>query len=322
MTQSALGAITASPRRRRKLNKARIKEEIAGYIWTSPWWLGFLVFGVYPMLVGIYYAFTDARWVRQPNWVGLQNFVTALTGDALFWPSLGRTFYYALAVVPLGLSASLFAASLLNQRLKGENIFRTVFYLPTLMPSVALVVIWAWILNPTYGLLNQMLGVIGISGPGWLSSAQWAMPALVLMAIWGSFGGNAMLIFLSTLQSIPQDLYEVCDLDGGNSYHKFRYITVPMISPAILFNLIMGIIGAFNSFLYSFLAPTTPGGPNFATYTLGLHIYNKGFRDGLMGYAIALSWLLFVVVFVFMFLTYKGSGQWMFLRALEEEGEA
>lgn len=250
------GVSVAGSRKRRRLSKMRIKEEIAGYIWTSPWWVGFLLFGLYPMLAGLYYSFTNARWVGEAQWVGLQNYVFALTQDRLFWGALGKTAYYALAVIPLGLAGSLFAATLLNQKLRGENFFRTSFYMSSLMPSVALVTIWTWILNPTYGLLNYLLGWVGITGPGWLADPAWAMPALILMAVWGSFGGTSMLIFLSSLQSIPQDLYEVCSLDGGNTFHKFIYITLPMLSPAIMFNLIMGIIGAFQSFLYAFLAPT------------------------------------------------------------------
>ena len=306
--------------KRRLLTKLPRREEIAGYIWTSPWWIGFLVFSLYPMLAGLYYSFTNARWVGESSWVGLQNYIFALTQDRLFWGALRNTLYYSFAVVPLGLAGSLFAATLLNQRLKGENGFRTAFYVPSLMPSVALVTIWTWILNPTFGLLNQFLAIFGISGPGWLASPDWAMPGLILMAVWGSFGGTSMLVFLSSLQSIPEDLYEVCALDGGNAYHKLVYVTLPMISPAILFNLVMGIIGSFQSFLYSFLAPTVPGGPNFATYTLGLHIYNSGFVDGRLGAASALAWLLFLVVLAVVLINYKLSGKWVFMSSMAEDG--
>jgi multiple sugar transport system permease protein len=221
--------------------------------------------------------------------------------------------YYAVAVVPLTLAASLFAAVILNQKLRGENFFRTAFYIPSLMPEISLIVIWTWILNPTYGLLNQGLKLIGITGPGWLSSPEWAIPSLLLMAVWGAFGGTGMLIFLSTLQSVPQELYEVCDLDGGGPLAKFWHVTVPMISPAILFNLIMGIIGAFGSFLFMFLGPAVPGGPNFATYTLSLHIFTQGFVEGRMGYASAMAWLLFVVVLTILLINYKISGKWLFM---------
>lgn len=303
---------------KRRRSRLRLKEEVEGYLWTSPWWIGFLVFGLYPMVMGLYRSFTNAKWVGAFDWVGLRNYVDALLEDPLFWPSLGRTLYYTLSVVPLGLMASLFAATILNQKLRGENLFRTVFYLPSLMPSVALVVIWTWILNPRYGLINDLLRRVGIAGPAWLHSAQWAMPALILMALWGSFGGTSMLIFLSALQSVPQDLYEACDLDGGNALQKFFYVTAPMISPAILFNLIMGIIQSFQSFLYAFLGPSVPGGPNFATYTLGLHIYNTAFRDSRMGYASGLAWILFLIVLAVVLLNYRLSGRWIFMASLEE----
>ena len=305
--------VAATVVKKPKLSKMRIREEILGYLWTSPWWLGFLVFSIYPTIMGFYYSFTNTRWVGKADFIWFKNYITAFTQDARFWPSLGVMMYYAIAVVPLTLSASLFAALILNQKLRGENLFRTAFYIPSLMPEVSLVVIWTWMLNPSYGLLNQGLKYIGIKGPGWLSSPDWAIPSLLLMAVWGSFGGTSMLIFLSTLQSVPQELYEVCYLDGGGPIAKFRHVTVPMISPAILFNLIMGIIGAFSSFLFMFLAPSVPGGPNFATYTLSLHIYRMGFTQGRMGYASAMAWLLFVIVVAIVLINYKLSGKWLFM---------
>ncbi len=271
------------------------------------------------MLYGLYMSFTNTRWVGTPVFVGIQNYISALTDDLLFWSSLGRTLYYSALAVPLGLAASLLAASVLNQRLKGQTVFRTFFYIPSLMPSVALVVIWTWILNPKYGILNQLLTLVGVQGPGWLQSPAWAMPALILMTIWGSFGGSAMLIFLAALQSVPDILYEACELDGGGPWHKFRHVTVPMISPAIFFNLIIGIIGSFQSFQFSFLAPSVPGGPNYATYTLSLHMYKLGFEEGRLGYATTLAWLQFLIVVGIILVNYKLSGRWLFMAALEEQ---
>jgi len=295
------------------LSKSRRREEIMGYLWTFPWWGGFLVFAVYPTIMGLYYSFTSTRWVQRGEFIGLDNYITALTQDPRFWPGVGIMFYYAVAVVPLTMAASLFAAIVLNQKLKGENFFRTFFYLPSLMPEVSLVVIWTWILNPSYGLMNQFLRLVGLPAPGWLSDPKTAIPSLLLMATWGAFGGTGMLIFLSTLQSVPQELYEVCDMDGGGALAKFWYVTVPMISPAIFFNFIMGIIGAFSTFLFSYLAPTIPGGPNFSTYSLGLHIYVQGFTEGRMGYASAMAWFLFVIVAAIILINYKLSGRWIFM---------
>jgi multiple sugar transport system permease protein len=318
MAESAVAA-TESPGRFRWRLSLRQKEELSGWLWTAPWWGGFLLFSAYPMIYGFYMSLTNARWVGLGDFVGTQNYVTALTTDPLFWPSMARTLYYTGFVVPFGLAASLLAALILNQKLVGQNIFRTLFYIPSLMPSVALVVMWAWILNPKYGLLNHILASLSITGPGWLHSSAWAMPSLFLMAIWGSFGGSSMLIFLAALQSVPLSLYEACELDGGGSWHKFRHVTVPMISPAIFFNFVMGIINSFQSFLFSFLGPSVPGGPNYATYTLSLHMYKIGFEDGRLGYATALAWLQFVLVVAIILINYKFSGRWLFMAAMEND---
>ncbi len=224
--------------------------------------------------------------------------------------------------VPLSvLAASLFAEIILNQKLRGTNFFRTIFYLPALVPSVALAVMWVWILNPQYGLINQGLAAIGIKGPGWLLETKWAIPSLILILIgvWGSFGGTQMLIFLAALQGVPPDLYEVADLDGAGAWQKLRHVTVPMISPAILFNLIMGIIGSFQSFILAYLVAggtgDMVGGPNWATYFIGLHIYQKAFADYEMGYASALAWVLFFIILLMVLINFKLSGRWVFMAA-------
>ena len=305
----AHGQVMPVPRRRFRMTN-QMREEIGGLIWTSPWWAGVLVFSIYPMIAGLYYSFNKATLTGLTEWVGLQNYIRVFTKDPLFWPSVWRMFYYAIVSVPLTMGASLLAASVLNQRIAGQNIFRTIFYIPTLMPTVGLVVIWAWILNPKVGLLNWFLSLFGIHGPTWLMSPTWAMPSLFIMAAWGAFGGNAMIIFLSSMQSVPQELYEACEIDGGKAWAKFWNVTVPMIAPAIVFNWILGIMGAMQSFLYQFLAPEPKGGPNYATYTLGLHMYVRGFEYGEMGYASALAWAMFVLVFGLVVVNYKFSGQW------------
>jgi multiple sugar transport system permease protein len=298
----------------------RRRKILAGYLWISPWWLGFLAFVIYPFLASIYYSFTRYNVASTPQWVGLENYIYALTTDPQFYPSILRTFYYTVVHVPLGLAASLLAASILNQRLRGVNFFRTIFYLPALVPAVALAVMWVWLLNPRYGLINQGLALIGIEGPRWLYSTTWAIPSLILMGTWGSFGGAQMLIFLAALQGVPTDLYEVADLDGANFWDKFRHVTVPMISPAILFNLIISIISSFQSFIYAYLVsdPSTGGsvgGPNWATYFFGLHIYENAFTDFELGYAAALSWVMFFMILIVVLVNVKLSGRWVFMAA-------
>lgn len=288
------------------------RESVEGWLWSAPWWVGFLLFAVYPMVSSFYHSFTKYKVVGTTEFVGLANYVEAISGaDRLFWPSLGRTAYYTSTMVPLALAGSLMAALILNRRIRGTNVFRTIFHLPSLMPGVALAVIWMWILNPKYGLVNQLLNGIGITGPGWLSSVKWAVPGLLLMGFWGSFGGAAMLIFLASLQSIPVELYEVAQLDGANALHKFWYVTVPMLSPAIMYNSVMGIIYTFQSFQVAYL--TTQGGPQWATWFFGLHIYTNAFEFYRMGYASALSWCLFLVVLLIVFVYFKLSGRWVFM---------
>jgi len=287
------------------------RENVEGWLWTAPWWLGFLMFSLYPMLASLYYSLTDYKVVGATQFVGLANYIQAISKDPQFWPSLGRTAYYTFTMVPLSLIGSLLAAMVLNQRLKGTNLYRTSFFLPSLMPGVALAIVWIWILNPKYGLVNQLLGSIGIEGPGWLYSTKWAVPSLLMMGFWGSFGGAAMLIFLASLQSVPQDLYEVAELDGANAWHKFRNVTVPMLSPAIMYNMVMSTIYTFQSFLFAYL--TTEGGPQWATWFFGLHIYTNAFEYFKMGYASALSWCMFVIVLAIVFVYFKLSGRWVFM---------
>jgi multiple sugar transport system permease protein len=317
MTRAADEAPSSAQRpfwtyRRRKL--------LAGYLWISPWWIGFLAFAVYPFVASLYYSFTRYNVASAPQWIGLENYIYALTSDPQFYPSILRTFYYTGVHIPLSLAASLLAAMILNQRLWGVNLLRTIYYLPALVPAVALAVMWIWLLNPRYGLINQWLAMIGIEGPRWLYSTTWAIPSLILMGTWGSFGGAQMLIFLAALQGVPQDLYEVADLDGANRWNKFLHVTVPMISPAILFNLIIGIIGSFQSFIFAYLVADpstggTVGGPNWATYFFGLHIYENAFTDFEFGYASALSWVMFLMILAVVLINVKLSGRWVFMAA-------
>jgi multiple sugar transport system permease protein len=288
------------------------KEEILGYIWISPWWLGFLAFTVYPMAASIWWSLTDFKSVMLPGkFVGLDNYIYALTQDRLFWPSLGRTGIFTLTAVPLAVCGSLLGAMLLNQRLLMISAWRTVYYLPSLVPGVATAYVWAWILNGKFGLLNGLLGGIGIAGPSWLLDPAWAIPALLLMTAWGSVGGSAMLIFLASLQSISPELYEAADLDGAGRVAKFWNVTIPMLSPAIFFNGTMGIIGTFQSWMYSYLV--TEGGPNYATWFLGLHIYKKAFEYNEMAFACALSWIMFAIILLIIVANFKVSGRWVFM---------
>jgi multiple sugar transport system permease protein len=279
-----------------KKNKRGINEQqnIAYWFILVPVFL-LVVFAIVPIIMALYYSFTDYNIIESPNWVGFRNF-TRIFQDEFFFISLKNTIVYTFLYVPLGLIVSLGAAILLNRKMKNTSLFRTFFYLPVLCSSVATATIWYWLLNPQVGLLNQLLGLIGINGPAWLYSSNWAMTAIVIMSVWMSFGGN-MMIFLAGLQGINPALYEAAGIEGANSWQKFLGITWPQLSKTTFLVSTQLIIGAFQVFDQAYML--TKGGPGNSTITIVYYIYNKGFGGLEMGYASALSFLLFMIIFVF-----------------------
>ena len=284
----------------------RRREALEGILYTSPWIVGFIVFIAGPLFASLYLSFTKYNVLRPAKFIGLENYIVALTKDPLFLPSIGRTFYYAALLVPLSMIGSLVVAILLNQKLVATTAWRTMFFLPTLTPLIAAALLWRWMLNPDVGLVNYLLGQVGIKGPGWLSSIEWAIPALVIMGLWASVGGSRMIIFLAGLQDVPQELLESAEIDGAGTWAKFWNVTLPLITPTIFFNLILGIIFALRTFEAAFI--TTNGGPAYATWFISLHIYQNAFVSFDMGYASALSWLLFIILTVFTYLQFRLSG--------------
>jgi multiple sugar transport system permease protein len=298
-----------------RLNHAR-REALEGYICLAPWALGFLFFIAVPMVWSLGLSFTDSDVLSTPKFVGLANFQRAFFEDDLFWTSLGRTFYYALLVVPLGVIASLLAALLLNQKLKGTNVYRTMYFLPHLTPTVAAALLWVWVLQPEFGLVNYLLDLIGIQGPAWFGSTEWAIPSLAMIALWNGIGGNRMMIFLAGLQGVPAELVDAAEVDGANSWQRFRHVTLPMISPTVFFNLILGVIGALQVFTTALIA--TRGGPANATWFYALHIYTNAFQYFSMGYAAALAWIFFLVMFVFTAIQMGASRRWVYYHGEEK----
>ncbi|MCC6167851.1 MAG: sugar ABC transporter permease [Caldilineaceae bacterium] len=304
-TQAAL-----APPHRRRWTAAQRREALEGVLYLSPWIIGFLVFVAGPLLASAYLSFTKYNVLRPPQWIGLQNYIYAFTKDELFLPSIWRTFYYAALLVPLAMIGSLLAAVLLNQKLVGLTTWRTLYFLPTLTPLVAAALLWRWMLNPDVGLVNFLLSKVGIDGPGWLSSTTWAIPALVLIGLWGSVGGSRMIIFLAGLQDVPKELLEAAEIDGAGAWTKFWRVTLPLITPTVFFNLVLGIIFALRTFESAFVA--TAGGPARATWFISLHIYQNAFVSFDMGYASALSWLFFVILFVFTYIQFRTSAGWVY----------
>jgi multiple sugar transport system permease protein len=298
-----------------ELTPARRKEAIQGLLFISPWLVGFLAFTAYPMLASLYYSFTKYQILAPPQWVGFQNYAYALTGDPLFWLAMQRTLVWVIATVPLGILGSLLAAVLLNRGLHGTVVYRTAFFLPSLTPIVAAALLWQWILQPDIGVLNSAIeGLTGWRGPRWLTSADWALPALAMISLWTAIGGNRMLIFLAGLQGIPSELYEAARVDGAGPVRTWWHITVPLISPAIFFNLVLGVIVSFRVFAFAFV--TTAGGPARATYFYALHLYMQAFSSFDMGYGSALAWILFLLVLTITLVNMKLARRWVYYESL------
>ncbi|MBM4417811.1 MAG: sugar ABC transporter permease [Chloroflexi bacterium] len=311
-----MGSVAAAAVRPRR-SAARRREAIAGILWSSPWLVGFFLFTFGPMIASLYLAFTDYTISNlSPKIVGFDNFARALSGqDHLFWPSLVRTLQFAAVMVPLGVGGALAAAVLLNQGIRLVALFRTLFFLPSLTPVVASAVIWAWLFNPNWGLLNHLLAGIGIKGPKWLSDPDTAMASLIIVALWGAIGGSTMVVFLAGLQGVPKEMLEAAEIDGAGAMRRFWTITIPMISPTLLFNLVLGIIGALKVFASPVVM--TAGGPSYATWTFILHLYQNGFQFFDMGYASALAWVFMVIVVSLTLLNLRVSRSWVYY-----EGEA
>jgi multiple sugar transport system permease protein len=293
---------------RTKLSRLARKEEIAGYLSISPWLIGFVLFLVIPIGMSIYLSFTKYDYVSKPVWVGLDNYKRALFNDPLFWQSLKITFLFALMSLPLNLILSFSVALLMNIRTRGMNIYRTLYYLPAILPPVAVSILWTWVFNPSYGVLNQFLGWFGIEGPAWLYDPNWSLSAMVIMSLWGF--GQAMIIYLAGLQNINSEYYDAAKVDGGGRLAAFWNVTIPLMSPVIFFNLIMGIISSFQVFVQAYIM--TSGGPANSTNFYMLYLYNNAFSYFKAGYASALAWILFAIILFFTLLILRSSSAWVY----------
>jgi multiple sugar transport system permease protein len=269
-----------------------------GLAFCALWFVGFGVFTLYPVAASLYYSFCDYSVLQAPLWTGLDNY-RRMASDTVFWISLKNTLVYAALALPLGMLVSLSLALLLNTGVRGMTMFRTIFYLPSIVPTVASSLLWLWIFNGQFGLLNwalrPVLGIFGATPPTWFSDPAWAKPALALMSLWGV--GNSMVIYLSGLQNVPRELYEAAEIDGANAWRRLWHVTIPLISPVIYFNLIMGIIGTLQTFTTVFvMTGTADGNPARSTLLYALYLFSTAFYDLRMGYASAMAWMLFVLI--------------------------
>jgi multiple sugar transport system permease protein len=264
-----------------------------GLAFISPWIAGFLAFTLYPIAASLCYSFCDYDVLSRPVWTGALNYRDMAT-DGVFRKSLYNTLYFAALAIPLGLVSSLLLAVLLNQAVRGRSVFRAIFFLPSLIPVVASSMIWLWILNGNFGLLNHALATIGIRHPPqWLADPAWTKPSLILMSVWGV--GHAVVIYLAALQDVPRSLYEAADIDGAGPWAKLRHVTLPIISPVIYFNLIMGIIGSLQVFGQAYIM-FGGGGPNRSALFYAVYLYQNAFEYRQMGYACAMAWVLFLII--------------------------
>jgi multiple sugar transport system permease protein len=291
---------------------ARVEERWF-YLFISPWIVGFLVFTAGPMLASLFFSFTQYDIAHPPKWIGLDNYNTMVHTD-LFWKSLGVTTYYSLVSVPLGIVISLAIALLLNQRVRGMAFFRTIFYTPAVVSGVAVSLLWLWMFDAQFGLINWGLSFLGIQGPQWLLDENSVIPALIIMSLWGIGGG--IVIYLAGLQGIPTELYEAAAIDGANGWRKFRNITLPMMSGVIFFNLIIGIINSFQIFTQAYIM--TGGGPHYASLFYVLYLYQNAFQYFNMGYASALAWVLFLIVLGITLAVFKSSGRWVYYEGVRK----
>ena len=279
-----------------------------GIIFIFPWLVGFIVLQCYPLLMSLYYSFTDFSILKDGQWVGLKNYVTLFTKDKYFWKSFGLTIKYSLMAVPMKLVMALFVAMLLNMKLKGINLFRTIYYLPSIMGgSVAISVLWKFLFMKD-GIINNLLSAIRLPKVDWLGSPKIALVTISLLVVWQF--GSSMVLFLAGLKNVPTELYEAASVDGASKIRQFVNITIPMITPIIFFNLLMQIIHALQEFTSAFII--TNGGPNHGTYLMGVKIYEEAFKSLKMGYASATSWVLFVTILLITIVVFKTSDRWVF----------
>lgn len=280
---------------------------------AGPALLGFFTFTLAPMVMSLWLSLTKYDVIHPPEFIGLKNYAYALTQDPSFCPSVKVTFVYTLFSVPLGIASSLGVAMLLNCKVRGIGIFRTIYFLPSLLPSTASAILWVWIFNPNQGLLNSALALAGIHGPAWTQSTTWALPALIIMGLWGF--GSGMIVFLAGLQDVPASLYEAAEIDGASRVRQFWHITLPMISPVLFFNLVMGIIGAMKVFDQAYVfgnaSGVGAGGPARATLFYVLNLYQKAFQFFHMGLGSAMAWMLFIVIMILTALNFILSKKWV-----------
>jgi len=305
MTSATANMPSALERRERRKQLQRLGKGLA---FCSPWIIGFLAFNVVPIVASFYYSFTVYSVLQPPHWIGLENYAMIFFEDRLFWLALWNTVYYVVLANLVGGVLALSLAMLLNMRVHGMSVYRTIYYVPVVVPIVASSIVWLWLFNPQYGILNFVLNWFGVPPIPWLTDPAWSKNSLVLMSLWSI--GNAIVIFLAGLQDIPNEMLEAAELDGAGPLQKIRFVTVPMITPVILFNLVIGLIMGFQVFTQAYVM--TNGGPADSTLFYALYLYQSAFRFFKMGYASGLAWILFMLILISSLILFKSSSRWVY----------
>jgi multiple sugar transport system permease protein len=300
-------AATTAPKRS-GMTKGEKHNLMMGLLFISPWLLGFFIWTVYPVLSSIYYSFFRYDLITEPVFLGLGNYIEIFTDDPRFWKVVGNTLFYVGLSVPLGVISAFLIANLLNAKISGRSFFRAVFYIPAIVPAICVAMVWLFIYNIQYGVINSALKALELPVIPFLSNPDLAKPSLIVIHIWAQ--GTAVVIFLAALQDVPRSLYEAATVDGANAWDKFRNITIPMTSPIILYTAVLGIIGGFQIFLLPYLL--TNGGPAASTEFYAMHLYRNAFQYFRMGKASALAWIMFIVIALLTIILFKTSGRWVF----------
>jgi len=292
---------------------ARWKEPLTFYLLISPWLIGLAVFMLGPILASFVLSFFRWDMISPAKFIAFRNYQEMFSIDPLFWDSMRVTVLYVLFRVPLALITALALAMMMNQKVPGIGVFRTIYYLPSVVSGVAVSMLWIWVFNPNFGLMNGMLGLIGIEGPGWFSSKEWALPTMILTSLYSV--GSTAIIFLAGLKNIPDSLYEAAELDGASKIQQFFQVTLPQLTPTILFNLIMTIIASFQTFTEALII--TNGGPANSTLFINLYLYQNAFAYSRLGYASGLAWILFALTMALALYTFKSSRRWVYYEGSE-----
>jgi len=309
-----MASLAAAPKPRRRISQTT-RNTINGVLFAMPWLIGLLAFWIYPTIASAYYSFTKFNAVQSPQWVGLSNYIQLFTADDNFWLAVYNTAYFAIISIPLAIVVSFGLAMMLNAKIRFQTVYRTIYFLPTLVPEIALALVWVYLFTPGSGLINVPFDWIGVKGPCWLTCPQWSRPTVILLAMW--IVGQQIILYLAGLQDVPQDLYDAADVDGANFWHKFRHVTVPMMTPVVFFHLVTSVIGALQFFTVPYIMTGGTGFPAGSLMFYSIYLYKNAFQYFNMGYASALAWLLFMVALLITLVIFRSARLWVFYAGAE-----